>query len=147
MHSCRSARASILGKHPMIVRSTADRVSRTKLNQEVTNQSKTRTARAVHLHFIRDAPQHFTPDPLFKALTPCVFSFQTFCSRHLHPVVLQTWKTKSCHSPLPYGSHSLPQAPFLPCVSSQFTVFTCMDTSLCLALRDDCSDSIFPIHL
>jgi hypothetical protein len=26
-------------------------------------------------------------------------------------------------------------------------VFTCMDTSLCLALRDDCSDSIFPIHL
>ncbi len=34
-------------------------------------------------------------------------------------------KTQSCHSPLPNVSYFLPQAHFLPCALSQFTVFTC----------------------
>jgi hypothetical protein len=55
---------------------------------------------------------------------------------------------KSCHSPLPYVSYSLPQAPFLPCASSKFTVLTCiMYTSLCLAIGDDFADSIFFLRL
>ena len=41
-------------------------------------------------------------------------------------VALQTWKPESWHSSLPYVSYSLHQAPFLPCASSQFTVFTCI---------------------
>ena len=57
-----------------IVRSTADRVSRTKLNQEVKSRIKLKQELPVQLHLIRDAPQHFIPDALFKALTACCFA-------------------------------------------------------------------------
>jgi hypothetical protein len=47
-------------------------------------------------------------------------------------------RNQSCHSPLAYVSYSLPQAPFVPCASSQFSLACAhhfLETRLTLQIR------------
>ncbi len=64
--------------------------------------------------------------PLFQYQTIQFFDFLNlciqctlvvFCSSHKSPVVFQTWKSKSCHSKLPYVSYCLPQVSCTLCLT------------------------------
>jgi hypothetical protein len=92
-------------------------------NQHVVN---TRRTRSVRIYNTRGYVSICDPSAMLR-LSPFLFPFEAvhcmlvvLCSSHRPSVALQTWKPKSCHSPLPYVSYSLHQDPFLiPCASYQ----------------------------